>query len=54
MWYEPSETITKADINGDGLLYDRNEGDAGGYDAGTENGGDMNEQKHEIQCCMER
>lgn len=43
MWYEPSETITKADINGDGLLYDRNEGDAGGYDAGTENGGDMNE-----------
>lgn len=23
IWYEPSETITKSDINGDGLLYDR-------------------------------
>lgn len=36
IWYEPSETITKADMNGDGLLYDRNEN---GENSGIENGG---------------
>ena len=36
IWYEPSETITKADINGDGLLYDRDEN---GENSGIETGG---------------
>lgn len=41
MWYEPSETITKADINGDGVLYDRNDGNSSGYDTNNnETGGD--------------
>lgn len=36
LWWEPSETTTKADINGDGLLYDRNEA---GESSGMESGG---------------
>ena len=36
IWYEPSETITKADINGDGVLYDRDEN---GQQSGIDNGG---------------
>lgn len=43
LWYEPSETIIKADLNGDGMLYDRDEGNNAGVDAGTENGGADNE-----------
>lgn len=42
LWYEPSETITKADTNGDGVLYDRDEGNAGGVETGSENGGNEN------------
>ena len=30
IWCEPSETIVKADLNGDGLMYDRNEGEKTG------------------------
>lgn len=36
LWWEPSETTTKADTNGDGLLYDRNEA---GESSGMESGG---------------
>lgn len=43
LWYEPSETITKADMNGDGVMYDRNDGDTSGYDAGDTYGGEDNE-----------
>lgn len=39
LWYEPSENISMADTNGDGLLYDRDEGD----NSGVENGGNNNE-----------
>ena len=35
MWYEPSETITKTDTNGDGVMYDRNDdGSQGGIETG--------------------
>ena len=34
MWCEPSENITGADLNGDGLMYDRNED---GSHTGTDN-----------------
>ena len=39
IWYEPSETITNADINGDGVTYDRDEGNNSGMttDGGSEN-----------------
>ena len=40
IWYEPSETITKADTNGDGLLYDRNET---GENSGMTTGGNEND-----------
>lgn len=36
MWYEPSETVSKADANGDGVYYDRNEA---GENSGVETGG---------------
>ena len=36
MWYEPSETITKTDANGDGVTYDR---DTDGSQGGIETGG---------------
>lgn len=33
IWYEPSETITKTDNNGDGVMYDRDdEAQSSGYD----------------------
>ena len=34
VWYEPSETLSKADMNGDGLMYDRDEGENSGNDLG--------------------
>ncbi|MBP5446235.1 MAG: hypothetical protein J6Y28_08705 [Acholeplasmatales bacterium] len=35
IWYEPSENLSMADTNGDGLLYDRNEtGENSGLDTG--------------------
>ena len=43
LWYEPSETITKADTNGDGVMYDR---DDTGQTSGTTTdnyGGEDNE-----------
>ena len=43
IWYEPSETISKADINGDGMLYDRNEnGENSGIDTGGSDNNDSN------------
>lgn len=42
MWCEPSETISKADINGDGVLYDRNDND-GSTGVETNEGGEPNE-----------
>lgn len=41
MWYEPSENITNADTNGDGLLYDRdvNNTDTSSYAEGVDNNG---------------
>ena len=38
IWYEPSETITNADMNGDGVTYDRDEGNNSGMttDGGNE------------------
>lgn len=41
IWYEPSETITKADINGDGLMYDRD--DTSQTSGATYEGGEDNE-----------
>lgn len=40
LWYEPSETITKADENADGVLYDRNEA---GENSGVTTGGNEDE-----------
>ena len=40
MWYEPSETISKADINGDGVFYDRG---ANGENSGVDLGGNKND-----------
>ena len=42
IWYEPSETITKADQNGDGVLYDRNDNatNSGADNTTEENGGE--------------
>ena len=41
MWCEPAENIIGADINGDGVVYDRNEG---GEHSGVESdGGSENE-----------
>lgn len=40
MWYEPSETITACDMNGDGALYDRNET---GENSGIESEGGDND-----------
>lgn len=38
IWYEPSENETMADMNGDGLLYDRNEvGENGGIETNANN-----------------
>lgn len=43
LWYEPSETISKADVNGDGILYDRNEtGENSGVDTGGNEDNDSN------------
>lgn len=42
LWCEPSETISKADINGDGVLYDENQGESTGVDTDT-NGGEGDE-----------
>jgi len=40
MWCEPAENVMGADINGDGLMYDRNEdGENSGRDLTTEEGG---------------
>lgn len=41
MWYEPSENLTMADTNGDGVLYDRNET---GENSGIDTGGSDNEE----------
>ena len=39
IWYEPSETLSKADVNGDGVLYDRNEnGESSGVETPSEGG----------------
>ena len=36
MWCEPAENVTGADLNGDGLMYDRNENNEnGGIDDGS-------------------
>lgn len=46
MWCEPAENIMGADMNGDGLMYDRNEGgENGGVDtkAQSNEGGNENE-----------
>ena len=47
IWCEPSENVSGADINGDGLLYDRNEnGESNGVDNSNNmesNGGNENE-----------
>ena len=40
--YEPSETISMADTNGDGVLYDRNEGNNSGT-TNQNDGGNVNE-----------
>lgn len=40
LWYEPSETITKTDANGDGVMYDREDGNNSGV---TNMGGNDNE-----------
>lgn len=40
IWYEPSENISGADVNGDGVMYDRNLGNEG---EGPEEGGENNE-----------
>lgn len=45
LWYEPSETQTKADMNGDGVLYDRNET---GENSGVDNGGQENDNDGRI------
>ena len=37
IWYEPSESITQADINGDGLLYDRQTNGTASQEGGNEN-----------------
>ena len=38
IWYEPSENISMADTNGDGVLYDRNEtGESSGLESGGSN-----------------
>lgn len=42
IWCEPAENIMGADINGDGLTYDRNEsGENGGVDDGNNNDADL-------------
>lgn len=42
IWYEPSETISKADTNGDGVLYDRDEnGENSGYNGNSTGGSDV-------------
>ena len=47
IWCEPSENVSGADINGDGLLYDRYEnGESNGVDNSNNmesNGGNENE-----------
>ena len=44
LWYEPSETIIKADTNGDGMVYDRDDSSTnGGTDTSTEEGGEDND-----------
>lgn len=41
IWYEPSETISKADMNGDGMQYDRETPEKTGQETGgTDNGSD--------------
>lgn len=43
LWYEPSETITKTDANGDGVMYDREDGNNSGVEntmGGSENESD--------------
>lgn len=40
MWYEPSETISKADANADGVFYDRNDDSS---NSGVDTGGNNNE-----------
>ena len=40
IWYEPSETITKADQNGDGVMYDRNDDSSNsGVESTSQNNG---------------
>ena len=44
MWCEPSETISKADINGDGVIYDRNDDmTRSGAEVSADQGGNENE-----------
>jgi len=46
MWCEPAENIMGADVNGDGLVYDRNiEGENSGIESSTNtvDGGQENE-----------
>lgn len=45
IWYEPSETITKADMNGDGLLYDRDEN---GENSGVETQGGAEDDNGQV------
>jgi len=43
IWCEPNENIIGADIDGDGLMYDRNEGENSGAEGGQDNGNDSND-----------
>ena len=44
MWCEPAENIMGADVNGDGLVYDRNEaGESSGIENKAVDGGEANE-----------
>ena len=43
MWCEPAENVSGADMNGDGVIYDRNDsGQSSGVES-TDNGGKENE-----------
>ena len=37
IWYEPSETISQTDVNGDGILYDEDTNGGGSYDESFSN-----------------
>lgn len=42
-WCEPAQNISGADIDGDGMLYDRNEGESSGIETSSDEGGNENE-----------